>query len=251
MMIRRLLLVACFACVATTAHAQIAFDAVSDSGTVSSTSLSWSHTTSGSDRVLLVTCRVGGAQDLTGVTYNGVAMSQIRGYVQLDALSFYTVMWGLVAPTTGTNSIVVTRSSSDGLACNGASYTGVTQSGLPEASGQNAGGAASSLTVSASVSSTGAWLVLGCNANYTSGAFTAGTSTTMRDEVSDFVGIQAMFDSNGTVSTGTQSLQCLRAADSVSMAGIVAVLAPSGGGGGGGGTACTRALLGVGCEAQH
>lgn len=73
------------------------------------TSYTRSFAISGSDRYLLVSLLDVAGDTVTGVTYNGVAMTQL-GKVAA-ATTRYTYMYGLANPTTGTNDIVATRSS--------------------------------------------------------------------------------------------------------------------------------------------
>jgi hypothetical protein len=110
--------------------AAVAFDAASSSALcVSCTSLSWNHTTSGSNRLLIV----GAAMDqfsggsITGVTYNSVSMS-IKATNTHDDHSL--VMAYLVAPTAGSPLPIAisTDASLTNLAGGGVSYTGVDQS---------------------------------------------------------------------------------------------------------------------------
>lgn len=111
----------------------IAFDAVSTATNATDpTSLTWSHTCSGSDRILIVGTSTesdtGGhtAQTVSGITYNGVALTKIRSdYITDNG----TELWYLVAPSTGANNIVVTMTAVvDGLYGAGLSFTGVDQS---------------------------------------------------------------------------------------------------------------------------
>lgn len=98
----------------------IAFDAVTNGGISNPvTSKTWSHTCSGSDRFLIVGTQAGAS--ITGVTYNGVAMTLI------DTQGL-TKMWYLIAPATGSNSIVATAASSTYIMTGSVSYTGVNQS---------------------------------------------------------------------------------------------------------------------------
>jgi hypothetical protein len=73
-------------------------------GTLSS--YSFSHTTSGTDRVLLVTIfQNNSTTDPTAVTYNGVAMTMVTSTAYNGASSS---IWKLVAPATGANTVAVT-----------------------------------------------------------------------------------------------------------------------------------------------
>lgn len=86
------------------------FDAASSTAGTNVASLTWSHTTSGSDRCIIVVAG-GGDGTLTeinpsSVTYNGVGLTKLSF---TNGTSWVGVsMWYLVAPATGTNNVVVT-----------------------------------------------------------------------------------------------------------------------------------------------
>jgi hypothetical protein len=106
----------------------IAFDAASNSGyQAASSSYSWSHTCTGSNRYLLVgISMLSLAQTVTGITYNGAALTYIGAQNSVTGAA-RTEMWGLVAPASGTNTIAVTLSGAIASAGNASSYTGVNQ----------------------------------------------------------------------------------------------------------------------------
>jgi len=167
------------------------------------TSLTVSHTCSGSDRILITQIETEPAGRTTGVTYNGVSMtllqntSIIAGAVEL--LTYY-----LLAPATGANNIVVSFSSATNGHVWSASYTGVKQSGFPDSqanSGELSGGTTQSQATT--VVDSNCWLV-GLGYNDVAEIF-AGAGTTRRAVCVAGVNY-ALFDSNGTVSTGSQSL---------------------------------------------
>lgn len=92
-----------------------------------STSLTYAHTCTGSNLILLVAVVAVTASDvITGVTYNGVSMTKIAG--QLYGGVAYQYLYYLVAPSTGANNIIVSSSSSVLLQSQAVSYTGVVQS---------------------------------------------------------------------------------------------------------------------------
>lgn len=103
------------------------FDAVSNGATTgSSTSRTWSHTVgAGLNRFLVVSCDAGVGNTTTGVTYNGVAMTQIVANVSASQGGISN--WGLVAPATGTFNIVASFSGSVLSACTATSYSSVDQ----------------------------------------------------------------------------------------------------------------------------
>ena len=141
------------------AWAQIAFDAGSNSGAQgTASSYSWSHTCTGSDLVLVVGVSIRhNTVTVTGITYNGIALTQIRtdGRTSLT----YSEIWFLKAPATGSNTIAVTLSGGPTRSISGAvSLTGVDQTTPNDADN---GATGSSTTPSASVTTVAdnAWIV--------------------------------------------------------------------------------------------
>lgn len=123
----------------TPAWADATFDAVgpSSAGATShnSTSLSWNHTCSGSNRLLVVGVSLSDGSDpgktITGVTYSGVALTSTAAIHSGGGTAGYVQMWYLVAPGTGTNPVVVTLSAfgaSTDLLGGSVSFDGVDQS---------------------------------------------------------------------------------------------------------------------------
>lgn len=108
----------------------IARDATS-SGSTTGTSLTISHTISGTNRMLFVMPNEDAtgltATRITGVTYNGVAMTKLAETYRTFSSGFVTTLWGLAAPATGTHDIVISLSASDGISSQNASFTGCDQ----------------------------------------------------------------------------------------------------------------------------
>lgn len=100
----------------------IAFDSASNNS--ATLALTFSHTCSGSDRLLLVSCH--GADQSFSVTYNGVAMTELYDGTPGSPFKFIAV-YALVAPATGANDVVITRSGSTPVIAGAVSYTGVDQ----------------------------------------------------------------------------------------------------------------------------
>lgn len=205
----------------------IAFDAVAgakdSSGAV--TSLTFSHTCTGSNRLLIVSGSVTSltARTITGVTYAGTSMTFVITATASQVVSF---MYILVNPTTGANNVVVTISGvTDGLNKQfnaiSSSYTGCAQSGQPDSHGTNVlnGSTVTNFPVSTTVVASNCWLV--GTASEDAGdiaAGAAGTGTTYRG-VAEFN--QIIADSNGTVGTGSQTLNWGRAGSTGNISGIV------------------------------
>jgi len=84
-----------------------AFDAVTSATGSGAGPFTWSHTCSGSDRVLFVKVSYyDSADSVTGVTYNGVTMSVVTG--SLVSNGQYSVVWYyLINPATGSNTVSV------------------------------------------------------------------------------------------------------------------------------------------------
>ena len=130
----------------------IAPDAASNSGYQAATSTaSWSHTCTGSSRYLLVgVSMLSLAQTVSGITYNGVALTFLGSQNSVTGAA-RTEMWGLIAPTVGTNTIVVTLTGAIAWAGNASSYTNVNQAVPTEAwnaaQATNVGAADATVTV--------------------------------------------------------------------------------------------------------
>ena len=176
----------------------IAFDATSNGGTTG-TSLTFSHTTSGTNRLLMVYTFFDN-DTITGVTYNSVSMTKLD---QIDFTTNRIAAWILVDPASGANDIVVSSSSSTPINAQGVSYTGCAQSGQPDAQGSAGGTSQSSpIDLTITVATTNSWLVGGVRVNGT-GNSSAGTDTTQRLSAN---GIQS-YDSNAALATGSQTIQ--------------------------------------------
>jgi hypothetical protein len=215
----------------------IAFDAV---GTWSSGSspFSLSHTCTGSDRFLAVVIvgDVGsGADDITGVTYNSVAMTLADKVVD-TAIARFFYLYTLIAPATGANNIVVTASGGHFLGAVSASYTGVSQTGQPEVVTKVYEDAAADvdhiLSLSITPSTANSWVIVGAGGYAGGPAPQASTGTTLRAADTSF-GLIGILDSNAALPASSQSLAWTYGAGFGSdMGSILIAIAPSGGGGG-------------------
>lgn len=180
----------------------IALDATASNFTGAGTSITVSHTCSGSDRILLVGVITNDTTDkITGVTYNGVAMTRLSSQGSAG-LNFLGYIYYLIAPDTGTHNIVVSRSDSGVVGGMSGSYTGVSQSGFPDsqATGSDATG---NFTASTTVVASNSWMFVNYRTN-DSDANTPVTSGTIRQTV--FSAAIGIWDSNGVVGTGSQSV---------------------------------------------
>lgn len=157
-----------------------------------------SYTCTGSNLLLLL-FQIGGsgADSITTGTYNGVSMTKLTS-IQTSAGRWIDVFY-LLGPATGSNSLVTDANCVDAVAV---SYTGVKQSGFPDSQSSSTG-TGTSIAASTTVIAASCWeLMAFVQTTFTSG--TAGTGTTKRQTTSDN-GCQ-VYDSNGTVGTGSQTL---------------------------------------------
>ena len=153
----------------------IAFDAATDGGNSATGTLTFAHTCTGTNRFIVVGFVGNTVDDVTGVTYNGVAMSLIAKV--LSDSTRYVYLYGLVAPATGSNNVVITTSSADTIIGGALSYTGVKQEAA-EASG-TAAGASTHPQASVTTVTANAWVV-GILAGSTNDDTTADSGTTFR-----------------------------------------------------------------------
>ncbi len=118
--------------------------------------ITYNHTCTGSNLILWVGV-VSGDNTMTGITYNGVSLTQVGSSFQLG--TEFLTLWYLIAPATGSNSLVITRSGTTnfmrGLS---ASYTGVQQSGQPDAHQDGTSGT-NSVTDSVTVVANNSWCI--------------------------------------------------------------------------------------------
>lgn len=101
---------------------------ISPSGTGGGSPLTWSHTISGTNRLMVLGCSTAFGQ-ISGITVGGNAMTlstQAIGASDPNAAQ----IWTLIAPPTGSQSIVATfiNSSNNGVYCAATSFTGANQS---------------------------------------------------------------------------------------------------------------------------
>lgn len=189
----------------------IAFDAATDGGKVNpGTSLTFSHTCTGSNGLLVVGFagdNFGGADDVSSVTYNSVALTLAKKITSATGGDRISYIYYLLGPATGAHNVVITCSSSHLIQGGAVSYTGVKQSAQPDASTTNfSSTSATTLTTSLTTVNDNSWCVL-LHGGYDGGsAPTAGASTTRRTfDGTD--GGWGLFDTNAAVTpAGSRSL---------------------------------------------
>lgn len=203
----------------------IAFDASAHGTQTNVSSMSWSHTCTGTNLILFLGIQVNANNGIIStVTYNGVAMTLI-GFSQWPGSAVgSSALYYLIAPATGTNTVTITLNSSVFLNGISVSYTGAAQTGQPDSSALYSA-TASTATMTTTVVASNCWTVGTLNAGSGS-TFTPTTGTTVR--VSLPSDVQFLLDSNGVVSTGSQSLGGSQSPNTPQFRGVIASIAPAG-----------------------
>lgn len=212
-------------------------------GTGAGATLTISHTATGSHLFMSVVITDAAVSNVTGVTYNSVALTanpdsplQPGGPGDRFVLNYY-LGDGNVA--TGTNNLVVTSGGSATIWAEVCTYSGVANS-QPEARGVVTTVGTSPTTASATVATANAWTIY--MVSDTGGTQAASTGSTLYGCSAST--IACIYDSNGTVSTGSHSMSITNGGTG-SQGGFILSLAPFTGSAT---VPCRRALLGVGCD---
>lgn len=120
----------------------------STTGDAQATTLTWEHVSSGIDRLLVVQVITEAAKTITGITFNGIALSQ---EVTATNGTLRSEQWVLVAPTVGTYDIVVTMSAAAYITAGAETFVSVNQSAPTGATSTATG---SSLVVTDTIATT-------------------------------------------------------------------------------------------------
>ena len=185
----------------------------------SATSLTWSHTCTGTNLILIVTVSTTPQTDkVSGVTYNGVAMTRVGYAGNSGSQSVASYMYYLLNPATGAHNIVVSvPSNSTNITGDAISYTGVLQSGQPDSYAVNNTSTGTTLDLTTTVVATGCWLI---STYWNANVRTKPSGTTDR-------GTNGMtVDSNGTVSSGSRTHQWTTDTNNSAQAGVIASISP-------------------------
>jgi len=204
----------------------VAFDAKSEKNWVSSgTTHTWSHTCTGSNLILFVGGQIDNTGDkITGITYNGVAMTKIMdvsGYDK-DAREY---LYYLIAPATGANNVVITCPSSVNGDFFATSFSGARQSSQPDSSASGGTGSATQASFSLTTNVvTADSMLIGCFRQVGADeGWAAGANTTI-----DYgTALNNNSHSTATVGTGNQSLSFTYATTRRRGGAIIASIAPS------------------------
>ena len=184
---------------------------------------------SGSNRLLIVTASywedVAGTGTITGITYAGTSMTQV---VTATETAMSTYIYRLVAPTSGTNNIVITTSgATDSRKFGVISFTGVNQTTPINAS--NTAIASTSGPLTASLTTTVAnTMLVDAASNFSANTITPGTGQTVIFNTTSN-GVSGGASYKAFASTGSTSMQWTTAGIDDWSYSIVAVAPASGG----------------------
>ena len=205
----------------------IAYDASSSDDIINSsnTSITWSHTCTGTNKMLLTAFfsfdSTGGSK-VSSMTYAGDAMTELTEVAIQSNL--VTSMWSLIAPDSGSNNIVANFSAQTYIWVAATSYTGVLQSGFPDSSSS---GATTSTVISGTTttSADNCWAVMAAFHSNAGASLSSGTGTVLR-VTSPTEQRAAMADGNGAVTpAGSVTLNVNCSNDKISH--IIASIAPA------------------------
>lgn len=182
---------------------------------------SGSYTTSGTDRLLLVFMQGDSASNPASMsaTYNGVSMTSLTSQYGRSAFSQYGMaVFGLINPASGAHTLAW-NGGGDSARCIAVSYTGVSQTGLPDATSKSTITSGTTKTQSITTVAQNCWVAYQayCNA----GNVSISSGATLRQQSpgrnnDDWIG-----DTNAAVSAGSNSASF--AFSSVAWAGFQAV----------------------------
>lgn len=199
----------------------ITYDSSANAGSTSSSSLSYSHTCTGSNLGLVVFVKVYNTSNLvTGVTYGGVAMTKNTSASGQDADNRYSYTYTLANPSTGANNVVVSLSSATYVNSTSQSYAGCNTSSLIDSTGAALNTSSTTVTTTTTTVADNCWLVGSFNGAriYTPGA---GTTQRQTNSSADYI---FSFDSNGAKTpAGSHSLAGTQASSANSRSYIISI----------------------------
>lgn len=207
--------------------AAIAFDNSTQGLVGSASSLTFAHTVSGANRILFVAATVNTGATVSGVTYNGTALTLID--TKAEASGPTTYLYYLIAPAAGTNNVVISASASTNIIGTASSYTGAAQTGQPDASTVHAGAVpVTAYSKSLTTIADNSWVVSTTRTG-NGHAQTADAGTTIREQPeTTYLGGGSFWDSGGPVTpAGSKALGVTVGAAENFLGAIMASFAPA------------------------
>lgn len=206
-------------------------DSVDGSADNPTTQLTFSHTVDSNMENTLLVVHVGraDARNITSVTYAGVDLTQ---ELEQDSASNTGVeTWYLVAPSTGTNNVVVNIDSSSFIMASATTYAGVDQTNPIDASDGDST-ATTTHTTTATSTVDDVWGSVG-NRSESSGQSTAGTNSF---KINDVAGWIQTYDTNGTFGVAGSKSMTVNTTGAEVATEVMVLMTPASDPAGGGGT---------------
>lgn len=199
----------------------IAFVAAAQLGNTGG-SLTAAYTVAGNYLFVAVTAvGSGGADTVTGATYNGVAMTLLG---KIEGAN-WNYLFGLLNPATGSHNVVVSASSSLLTVVVAADYSGAGSIGAAAAV-TNSGTSTATLSTSITTVEDNCWCIMAGEGFNGSAPQSAGAGTTLRAQDPTF-GASALYDSNGVVHpAGSKTLTFQYGGSVANLSAVLASLAP-------------------------
>jgi hypothetical protein len=135
-------------------YAAVSVGEITNSGTLEASNVTWSHTVSGSNRLLVVGVGLRNFTTITSVTYGGVALTKANAIGAGAGNYARSEIWYLKNPAVGTANIVVTNSATEWMATGAVTFTGVDQTTPVRASSNDVSSNTSSTTNTLTVTPT-------------------------------------------------------------------------------------------------
>lgn len=205
----------------------IAIDAATGLENTTANPAEFSHTCTGDDLILIVgvdDVQAAGNDNVTGVTYVGVAMTKIATQTHAgDTEAGTKTLWYLVAPATGSNTVSIATVNTPTIRAAAVSYTGCKQTGIPDnQTKSDSTSTTTSYALALTPVATDCWMAMWMSDNSSTPA--AGANTFAR-KVSGAGSGWGFFDSNGIVSGATTLTATFTS--STDQNGIAITLAPN------------------------
>lgn len=166
-------------------------------GAYNSTAVTASYTVTGTNTLLVIRIySSSGNDDVSGVTYAGTSMTQHAKQLLSSGNYIYTYI--LLGAATGANNIVISKSSTTNFATSIASYTGVKQSGFPDATVSDTGTTTGNITKVITTIADNCWVISTYCAAEGDSPITAGAGNTLRQSLVSGA-VSAILDSNAVI----------------------------------------------------
>ena len=163
----------------------------------------YSHTTSGSDRVMWNAAGCS-TSTISSVTYNSVSNTRAE---QVNLQSSWAELWYLAAPATGSNTVSITTAGSNSITGGTFTFTGASQTGIPDAVHKDTSQTSGVTSYSQSITTVAdnCMIVMAGRANG-GAALTGGTNTTVVQPEVAAMGMFAARSTNPITPAGSAAL---------------------------------------------